>query len=475
MATPSARDGSGIGGGPTAEGRPYAASPWQSITRSSHDRPVRRSRLSASILVVLLILTMLTAGGRRDQCSVPYTTATDALTCDGSYADATKIGPASSSPETWVIQVPSKDPDAIAGALVTLWRQRSPIAQLVSIFARGQGSTAAGYDRGVLLARGETLTFAICMTWQTFQNIGEVCKDQLHFTVRVPPVAPTLTPTPTSAQPSAAASAAPGEAILVGAGDIASCTNLRGSAATAALIDRIGGTVFAAGDAAYPSGSLEQFQTCYDPTWGQFRARTKPAVGNHEYETPGAAGYFAYFGAAAGDPSKGYYAFTLNGWRVYVVNSTCSEVGGCQRGSQQERWLRSDMAAHPAACSLAIWHHPRFSSGPTGSDREMQDMWADLYAGGAEMLIVGHDHNYQRFAPLDAAGRVDSKRGIREFVVGTGGGSHEPIGKVAPGTEVHNQDTFGVLKLTLKARSFTWQFVPEQGKTFSDRGQGTCH
>jgi len=409
-------------------------------------------------------------------CHVPYTAAESALTCVGKYTNATRIGPVSSSPETWAIEVASKDPDVIAGSLVALWRLRMRVSHQVIVFARGPEGGGVGYDRGVLLARDQALQFGVCVSWESFRDLGEVCRDEVRFSLTVPANARSSKPSasaPNRASPTP--TQAPSDAVLVGAGDIASCSNLKGSAATAAILDHTPGAIFAAGDEAYPSGSLEQYQACYAPTWGRFRARTKPALGNHEYLTPHASGYFAYFGSAAGDATRGYYAFDLNGWRIYMMNSNCSEVGGCQQGSPQEVWLRGDINAHPAICSMAIWHHPRFSSGLTGSDEDMQDMWADLYAAGAEMLVVGHDHIYERFAPLDAAGRIDRKRGIREFVVGTGGGSHEAIGTPVTGSEVRNNNTYGVLKLTLKPDSFRWDFLPERGKTFTDSGAGVCH
>ena len=212
-------------------------------------------------------------------------------------------------------------------------------------------------------------------------------------------------------------------AVLVGAGDIASCGS-SGDEATAALLAGIDGTVFTLGDNVYDSGTAAEFATCYDPSWGRYRARTSPAPGNHDYVTANAAGYFGYFGAAAGDPSTGYYAYDLGGWRVVAINSNCAAVGGCQAGSAQERWLRADLAAHPAACTLAYWHHPRFNSGEHGNSAEMQPIWQALYDAGAEVVLSGHDHHYERFAPQAPDGSSDPQRGIREFVVGTGGRSH---------------------------------------------------
>jgi len=265
--------------------------------------------------------------------------------------------------------------------------------------------------------------------------------------------------------------------VLVGAGDIASCDDLAGAEATAKLIDGIPGTVFAAGDLAYPDGSDEQFTKCYGPTWGRFKDRTRPAAGNHEYHSDGASGYARYFGAAAGDPKKGYYSYDLGAWHVIVLNSECGEVGGCDAASAQGQWLRQDLAEHPVACTLAYFHKPLFSSGAKhGNDLDMKPLWQTLYAANADVVINGHDHDYERFAPQDPDGNTDWKRGIREFVVGSGGkNSHRSFDKPKPNSELRNADTFGVLKLTLHSSGYDWEFVPQAGKTFHDSGSGTCH
>jgi hypothetical protein len=266
-------------------------------------------------------------------------------------------------------------------------------------------------------------------------------------------------------------------AVLVGAGDIASCDDLAGAQATAKLLDSIPGTVFAVGDLAYPDGSDEQFANCYGLTWGRFKDRTRPAPGNHEYHRDGASGYVRYFGATAGDPKKGYYSYDLGEWHIVVLNSECAEVGGCGTGSAQEQWLRQDLTAHPAKCTLAYWHKPLFSSGAKhGNDPEVKALWNALYAANADLVINGHDHDYERFAPQDPSGNLDPQRGIREFVVGTGGkNSHRSFASPKPNSEVRQADTFGVLKLTLHPMSYDWEFVPEAGKTFTDSGTGTCH
>lgn len=261
---------------------------------------------------------------------------------------------------------------------------------------------------------------------------------------------------------------------LVAAGDIASCPS-SGDEATASLLDGIKGTVATLGDNVYYSGTAAEFRDCYAPSWGRHKSRTQPAPGNHDYQTRGSTGYFAYFGAAAGDPAKGYYSYDLGTWHIVVVNSNCSAVGGCTTGSAQERWVRADLAANRTRCALAYWHHPRFSSGPHGSDPMMRPIWQALYDQGADVVLSGHDHDYERFAPQTPGGTADSRRGIREFVVGTGGASHYPVMTPVGNSQVRNGDTYGVLKLTLKPAAYQWQFVPEAGKTFSDAGSGSCH
>jgi acid phosphatase type 7 len=263
--------------------------------------------------------------------------------------------------------------------------------------------------------------------------------------------------------------------ILVGAGDIADCADLSGAEATAKLLDEIPGTVFTAGDNAYEGGTAEQFAKCYDPTWGRQKSRTRPSVGNHEFHSGGATPYFDYFGANAGDPSRGYYSYELGAWHIIVLNSECAEVGGCQAGSVEEKWLRADLQAHPHVCTLAYGHKPLFSSGAKhGNDPEMKPFWHDLYAAHATLILNGHDHDYERFAPQDPEGKLDLAHGIREFVVGTGGKSHRPFATPLANSELRNTDTYGVLKLTLHPKGYDWEFIPEAGKTFRDSGSGSC-
>ena len=272
--------------------------------------------------------------------------------------------------------------------------------------------------------------------------------------------------------------AAQEDAVLVGAGDIASCDDLAGAQATAKLIDDIPGTVFTVGDAAYPDGSDEDFAKCYGPTWGRFKDRTRPSPGNHEYHSDGASGYVHYFGSAAGDPKKGYYSYDLADWHVIVLNSQCAEVGGCGAGSPQEQWLRLDLKAHPTKCTLAYWHSPLFSSGAKhGNDPAIKPLWEALYAANVEVVLNGHDHDYERFTPQDPSGKLDLQKGIREFVVGTGGkNSHRTFANTQPNSEIHQADTFGVLKLTLRATIGNLFLRPERPSKTQEAGLATsCH
>lgn len=262
--------------------------------------------------------------------------------------------------------------------------------------------------------------------------------------------------------------------VLVGAGDIADCKDLVGAEATAKLLEQISGTVMVPGDLAYPDGSKENFE-CYDKTWGRVKSRTRPAPGNHEFHASGATPYFDYFGPAAGDSKDGFYSYDLGPWHIVVLNSECIEIGGCDAGSREEKWLRADLVAHPGACTLAYWHKPLFSSGGAhGNDPEIKPFWQALYDARATVVVNGHDHDYERFAPQTPDGIPDPGRGIREFVVGTGGKNHRPFGAIQSNSEMRNADSFGVLKLTLHAKEYDWQFIPETGKSFTDSGSGSC-
>ena len=269
--------------------------------------------------------------------------------------------------------------------------------------------------------------------------------------------------------------------VLVGAGDVAGCSSLAGAAATAKLIEQIPGTVFVAGDLAYDRGTAEEFSMCYDTTWGKFKDRTRPAPGNHEYGSPGALPYFAYWGERAGPRGKGYYSYDLGKWHVVALNTNCNApgVGGCGAGSEQERWLKKDLEQHVRSCIVAYGHYALFSSGflrMHAVHPELRDLWRDLYASHADLVLAGHEHSYERFAPQDPDGHLDPENGIREIVVGTGGRSHYPMGRPTANSEQRNVDTFGVLKLTLSPEKYSWEFIPVNGEEgFHDSGEQSCH
>ena len=257
--------------------------------------------------------------------------------------------------------------------------------------------------------------------------------------------------------------------MLVGAGDIGFC-GLPGAAATAVLLGQIPGTIFAVGDLAYPDGSAHDFARCYAPSWGRYFDRTRPTPGNHEYEKdPTAAGYFAFFGDRAGEPGKGYYSYELGAWHVVVVNSNIDVAAG----SPQERWLRADLQAHPTRCTVAYWHHALFSSSVDATPM-MRDIFQALFEAGAEVVITGHHHAYERFAPQTPAGEADAARGVRAFVVGTGGAGLDYFKRTKPNSEKRYNANYGVLKLELYADHYAWQFVSANGHV-RDAGQDVCH
>lgn len=263
--------------------------------------------------------------------------------------------------------------------------------------------------------------------------------------------------------------------VLVGAGDIAKCwfgkiSWFSGAEATATLLDGIEGTVFTTGDNVYSDGTTEEFRDCYDPTWGRHKTRMRPSPGNHDYNSPDARPYYRYFGDNAGPPGKGYYSYDLGAWHIVSLNSNVA----AEAGSEQERWLRDDLAAHKIRCTLVYWHHPVFSSGRHGNNPHMRDIWRVLYEFGGDVVINGHDHGYERFAPQTPEGMLNTKRGIRQFVVGTGGAPLRDFRSPHTNSEVHNRSTWGVLKLTLHPTSYTWEFIPVAGGTFRDTGHAEC-
>jgi hypothetical protein len=254
--------------------------------------------------------------------------------------------------------------------------------------------------------------------------------------------------------------------MLLAAGDVSSCDSTADEAVATAA-GRLSGTIALLGDNAYPDGSADDYAHCFDPAWGSLRDRIRPVPGNHDYQTKGAAGYFGYFGSAAGVQGQGWYSYDLGAWHLIALNSECDAIGGCGSDSAQLTWLKADLAAHQAACTLAYWHHPRFSSGMHGDDPMTDPLWVALANAHADIVLSGHDHDYERLAPID---------GIREFVVGTGGRSlYEWPGSPGPHTEVRANDTYGVLELQLRPDAYAWRFARGSGGAFSDAGSGTCH
>jgi calcineurin-like phosphoesterase family protein len=419
-------------------------------------------------------------------------------------------------------RVPAAAP--ITGATLRLWAQGAPTARLAVhrlptrhpwregtvTFARLRRQEAPNHvwnplaraacgrscpagrwiavDVSAAVRRAGTVSFVLTSTGRrTLLVRGRVDRRRaprllLHT---APAPAPGRLPSAASRRDAFLGALVPGAAPLVAAaGDIA-CVP-RGDegcahAATSELLLRTGpAAVLALGDQAYEDGTLAEYRTVFDPAWGRLREVLHPVPGNHEYHTPEAGGYFDYFngpGAAfgrAGARGSGWYSFDVGSWHVVALNSNCGKVGGCQAGSPQERWLRADLAAHPAACTLAFWHHPRFSSGPHGDAPEVQPLWQALEDAGADVVLSGHDHDYERFAPQTAAGVADAAHGLRQFVAGTGGRELRPIRRSAPNSEVHDDSSFGVLLLTLAPSGYDWRFVPAVG-AFTEAGSAACH
>jgi len=279
--------------------------------------------------------------------------------------------------------------------------------------------------------------------------------------------------------------------VVMAAGDIACGVGSTGGrcqqmATSDLLVATNPRAVLPLGDVQYECGEASDFTSFYDPSWGRVKAISHPAVGNHEYRTStdpvapcygnplGARAYFDYFGAAAGQVDKGYYSFDVGAWHLIALNSNCSPAGGCGVGSPQWTWLINDLAAHPTACTLAYWHAPLYSSGGRATSG-VKALYQALYDADADLVLTGHDHTYERFAPQDANGQLDDDRGIRQFVVGTGGRNLSSWATIAANSEVRNNTTFGVLKLNLHPKSYDWWFLPVAGESFTDSGTMACH
>jgi hypothetical protein len=277
-----------------------------------------------------------------------------------------------------------------------------------------------------------------------------------------PSPGPTPPPNPPNQPPS-------GPSVLVGAGDVGWCGS-PAPEATAKLLDGIAGTVFVAGDVAYPDGSAQNFEECYEPNWGRHKARTRPVPGNHDYRTDGGAPYFAYFGANAGPSGLGYYSYDLGSWHIIALNSMLP-VGA---GSSQVSWLRQDLEANDQNCTLAYWHQPLVASGTNGNSTFVREIWRVLYDYNAEVVLNGHEHRYERYAPMNPNGGFDIARGIVEFVVGTGGAPLYQLRQRQP-LLLADSSTYGVLKLTLTSGNYAWEFIPIAGQTYRDSGTAACH
>ncbi len=273
---------------------------------------------------------------------------------------------------------------------------------------------------------------------------------------------------------------ASGGVTIYAAGDIADCRRLpaafTGAAQTAKLLAPLlaadsTAAVLSLGDNTYPSGRPDEFTGCYAPTWGRFQSRIHPSPGNHEYYTKGAPGYYGYFGPAAGSGQRGYYSINLGKWHVISLNSNLRD----DEFLTQLAWLKDDLAQHKSLCALAYWHHPVYSSGGHGNNPFMAPVWKVLADAGADVVLASHDHNYERFAPQDGEGKLDRARGIRQFVVGTGGAQLTPILFLQPNSEKSNNSTHGVLKMVLKDTGYEWEFLPAIADGFTDRGHAPCH
>ena len=273
---------------------------------------------------------------------------------------------------------------------------------------------------------------------------------------------PSVTPPPNAITPPSL------PVVLVGAGDIASCNN-RGAEATAKILDQVDGLVFTTGDNVYETGTPEEFAKCYESTWGRHKARTRPSLGNHEMYS-GGGGYYGYFGDAAGPAGRGYYSYDHGAWKVISLNSEAP----AGPGSPQALWLQQELQASTAQCTVAYWHHPVFSSGYEGDMSRMKYVWRLLYEHRVELVLSGHSHNYERLAPQNADGQRDMARGIRIFVVGTGGNGFTALQGIRANSEAINDTSLGVLKLTLASGSYSWEFLPVAGGSYHDSGTGTC-
>jgi hypothetical protein len=293
------------------------------------------------------------------------------------------------------------------------------------------------------------------------------------------PNTPTVTPTPTPTQtptptmtmtPTVTFTPEPLPEVFVGAGDISICDQ-DGDDHTSELLASIPGTIYTLGDNSNQSGTPDQYLNCFGPSWGRYLGRLYPSPGNHDLVYENGSGYYDYFASVPVERDKGYYSYNVGEWHIIALNSGIDTSAE----SLQAQWLREDLNNHPSLCSLAYWHHPRWSSGASGNNNHMAAVWQILYDSGVEVVLNGHDHVYERFSPQDPTGALDTTRGIREFIVGTGGASHHWFGQILPNSEARNYDSFGVLKFLLYPDGYVWEFIPVRGASFTDSGFDYCH
>ena len=371
----------------------------------------------------------------------------------------------------------------VAGVPSSRWGERSitfanaPTPKRAIAFARARKGAWSVLDVTALVPRSGLATLAIGA------SRGSIRLASREVRARSPRLLVDSSPDPVVAAAGNIACDPLSPSFNAGLGTASEC---RQRSTSDLLVDKGLAGVLTLGDSQYACGGYGAYLQAFDPTWGRVKSLIHPALGNHDYRpgplagtdcdpTGAPTGYFRYFGAAAGSPSTGYYSFDIGAWHLIALNTNCGQVGGCGAGSAQEAWLRADLAAHRNRCTLAYMHHPRFSSSYEQAENvEIDPLWRALHSAGADVVLAGHDHVYERFAAQDPNGRADSK-GLREFVVGTGGFSHHPFFTVQPNSQVRNNATFGVLLLTLRRAGYAWRFVPEAGSSFTDSGSGSCH
>jgi hypothetical protein len=379
-------------------------------------------------------------------------------------------------PDGWHQYGPAVATDHQAGFSYTIspgfWRPDEATPRLARDLTRWQANVAS------MVASGEPwqliTTFSEWGEGTTIEPANEYGTAYLDVLGGGPSPSPTPTPSPVPTPPPS------GSVTIIGAGDIANPYNDYDTRTGNIIRNNPTAQVFTLGDNCYEAASLACMNSLYAESWGSFKDRTKPTIGNHEGEAAGSGqGYCSYFGAVAACNASGnqdgaaYYSYEAGAWHVVVLNSNCGRAP-CTAGSAQYNWLAADLSAHPNTCVLAMWHHPRFSSGEHSNDTRTAALVQLLYDNNADVILTGHDHNYERFQPLNPAGAIDTTRGIRHFVVGTGGKDERALGTVKTGSVVRSLD-MGVLKMTLHATSYDWQFLPASGFTFTDSGSGTCH